>query len=194
MSAASSLAERKGVARIGLSPLPRGADVGLDLLDGEEAVLVGVDGLEVPEGRVDVLLQGDLPAVLVLHCAEDLGTECAPQLLDGEVADLLLVTEVEALGHRGLELGAIQLAVVVGVVLLHPGANVRSRHRLRPGRPRRDEQTQRARGDGGPTPRPHPCTFHEPSGCRQAVPHALSGLPSMMTSLWNSRQYVPPDW
>src|SRR5262249_4932198 len=102
ISAASAFAERNGVASI-VPSLPGGFHVDLDLLDGEEAVVVRVGGFEILEERVDVLLQADTAIAPARDRLESLGAGFL-ELGDRQVAVLVLVAKEKRLDGRLVEL------------------------------------------------------------------------------------------
>src|SRR6188474_3149463 len=125
--------------------LPGPLPVHLDLLDGQQAIGVGVGGLEILEERVGVFLQRDAGVVLPLDRLQRFGASFG-ELGDREEAVLVLVAQEEGLHHRLVELPAIELAVAVSVLLAHPRPYVRRGGRL--GRRRDVDQDQAERGGG----------------------------------------------
>src|SRR4029453_8587935 len=164
------------------------AHVDLDFLGSEQPIVVGVGGGEVLVEGVEKFRQAHPAVGLAPEEVARLGGD-HHQLLNGEKAVLVHIAEEEGLDHRLVELLSIDPAVAVLVMLPYPRLGIRRGRRLRE-HPAREAEHAQHRGDSGPCAH-QLCTFHEPSGWRHAVPHALSGLPSITTSLWNSRQYAP---
>src|SRR5215472_6390590 len=102
MSAASSFAVRNGVASMGVS-LPSLAHVDLDLLDSQKSVVVRIGGGEVLVHRIEEFGQADLAVRLVAEHGARLGRHHG-QLLDREIAILVVVAKEEGLDHRLMEL------------------------------------------------------------------------------------------
>ena len=73
----------------------RGADVDLDLLVGEHAVLIAIGGIEILEESVDVFLQGEPAVTIPVGRAEALGAQLG-QLRDDQVAVLVAIAKKNA--------------------------------------------------------------------------------------------------
>src|SRR5215831_4595444 len=106
------------------------SDVDVDLLEGQFAIPVRVRRGEVPEERVDVLVEREPIVALLAGRLDHFGTHDSLEFLDRENPVLVLVAEEEDLDDALIELLSVDLAVVILVVFLEPFFQVRRRSRL----------------------------------------------------------------